>query len=109
MNHVQMETLMKLVQNYAKQEATCQRRQVGCALLDDEGILLSLGYNQPFNTHVNCKINPCEGASLPRGEHTTAQGVCASTIHAEKAAKSGLQKGAKPTPTVKSLMKQKGM
>lgn len=97
MNRVQIQTMMKLVSAYAEKHATCQRRQVGCALVDKKGKLLSMGYNQPFDAYVNCKEKPCAGALLPRGEHTTAQGVCASTVHAEKAAMIGLEKTAKPT------------
>lgn len=41
--------------------ATCGRRQVGCALFDRDGHLLSTGYNGPASGQRHCTDEPCPG------------------------------------------------
>ena len=60
--------------------STCSRRQVGCLLLDSDGVGLSWGYNGVPRNFPHCTDVPCEGASLPSG---TGLGKCAA-IHAEQ-------------------------
>lgn len=58
---------------------TCGRRQVGCALFDATGHLLSTGYNGPASGVPNCTDSPCPGRDLPSG---TGLSAC-EAIHAE--------------------------
>lgn len=63
------------------QRGTCARRQVGCVLLDEKGIVLATGYNgvRPGAPHCNEGF-PCPGALVPSG---TGLDLCRSA-HAEQ-------------------------
>lgn len=62
----------------AATRTTCQRRGVGCVLLDHEGSILSIGYNGMARGQPHCNEGHlCQGADLPPGQdHCEA-------IHAE--------------------------
>lgn len=59
---------------------TCARRAAGCVILDEEGKLLSSGYNGPATGRPNCTDKPCAGAGCPSG---TGLELC-EAIHAEQ-------------------------
>lgn len=59
---------------------TCVRRQVGCQLLDAQGIPIGSGYNGPGPGQQHCIEKPCPGALAPSG---TALEAC-EAIHAEQ-------------------------
>jgi len=67
------EDAMRLAESAAK-FGTCDRRQIGCAMLDCLGEALSTGYNGPA-----CGDCLCPGASVPAG---TGNAECYG-IHAE--------------------------
>lgn len=63
--------------------ATCHRRQVGCVLLDDQGIILSTGYNGVASGLPHCRFSEehrCKGALASSGENLDLCGA----IHAEQ-------------------------
>lgn len=93
MNIDQMKLLIGITAGYANSKSTCPRRQIGCMLLDEQDQVISIGHNHSSNRGSNCRINPCVGAGLPRGENTTAQGKCESDLHAETVAILGLTLG----------------
>lgn len=65
---------------------TCGRRQVGCILVDDQGVVLSTGYNGPARGEPHCRDTgggldrACAGRHLPSG---TGLERC-EAIHAEQ-------------------------
>lgn len=67
----------------AAQRGTCARRQVGCVLADEDGRVLTIGYNGVPPGLRHCTETPCAGARLPRGMKTVDQ--CGAT-HAEQSA-----------------------
>jgi len=42
--------------------ATCPRRQVGCVLVSEDGIVLATGYNGTPRGFPHCIDKPCDGA-----------------------------------------------
>lgn len=60
--------------------ATCARRQVGCVLVNEEGHVLSTGFNGVHRGAIHCIDTPCAGAHLPSGQGLS---VC-EAIHAEQ-------------------------
>lgn len=76
--------IMRFVTTAGEKFSTCARRQIGCILIDNTNSIIACGHNHSSEKNtVNCRLEPCPGASLPRGEHTTAQGICKADIHAE--------------------------
>lgn len=60
---------------------TCARRQVGCILADQDGFILSMGYNGPAAGRPHCSEGfPCPGAKAPSGENLDA----CQALHAEQ-------------------------
>lgn len=47
---------------------TCARRKVGCVLLDENGFILSTGYNGVATGLIHCTDSPCPGAGYASGE-----------------------------------------
>jgi dCMP deaminase len=60
--------------------ASCRRRQVGCVLVNENGHVLSTGYNGPARGVPNCTEHPCPGATYSSGEGLD---LC-EAIHAEQ-------------------------
>lgn len=60
--------------------ATCARRQVGCVLTDNDGHVLSTGYNGVPAGMPHCIDSPCAGANKPSG---TGLELC-QAVHAEQ-------------------------
>jgi dCMP deaminase len=60
--------------------STCIRRQVGCVLTDEKGIILSTGYNGVSQDQPHCLDIPCGGASAGHGEGLE---LC-EAVHAEQ-------------------------
>ena len=60
--------------------STCQRRQVGCVLVDFHGRIVGAGYNGVAADMPHCIDKPCAAASLPPG---TGLELC-EAIHAEQ-------------------------
>ena len=100
MNIQQAKIIMGLAAEYADSKSTCIRRQIGCILLNENGQVVSVGHNHSSERGENCRTNPCKGADLPRGEHTTAQGVCEADLHAEIVALLGLPIGMKASTAI---------
>lgn len=61
-------------------KATCARRQVGCILVDIDGIILSTGYNGVPKGMVHCTDRHCPGMHRPSG---TGLDAC-EAVHAEQ-------------------------
>ena len=59
--------------------STCQRRKVGCILVDRRDRIIGLGYNGVPAGEVHCIDTPCPGVLKPSG---TALELC-EAIHAE--------------------------
>lgn len=60
---------------------TCVRRQVGCVLTDEDGFILSTGYNGVASGRIHCAGGePCKGVGAPSGQNLDQ---CQS-IHAEQ-------------------------
>lgn len=65
-----------------QKRATCIRREVGCVLTDEDGYILSTGYNAVPSGVPHCTDEPCEGAI-----HKSGCGLSAcKAIHAEDVA-----------------------
>jgi dCMP deaminase len=56
----------------------CQKRRVGCVLLDHERRIVATGYNGPARGIPNCVDRPCMGAGTRSGS-----GMCIA-VHAEQ-------------------------
>lgn len=69
---------LRLAETWALR-GTCARRQVGCVLMDVDGIELSSGYNGPASGQQHCVDHPCAGATCKPGEGLE---LC-EAIHAE--------------------------
>jgi dCMP deaminase len=53
------ETMLELAHVWAKR-GTCAKRQVGCVAIDENGHVLSSGYNGQPRRHTHCTLeNPC--------------------------------------------------
>lgn len=63
----------------ASKRGTCGRRQVGCALFDERGHLLSTGYNGPPSGVDHCITKACSGRHAAPG---TGLELC-EAVHAE--------------------------
>jgi dCMP deaminase len=63
----------------ASLRSTCRRRSVGCVFADEDGKILSTGYNGVGKHEAHCIDEPCIGANLPPG---SGLDKCAAT-HAE--------------------------
>lgn len=48
--------------------ATCPRRQVGAIIFDEDGQILSTGYNGPSRGVPHCLTDPCGGQGAASGE-----------------------------------------
>ena len=59
--------------------ATCQRRKVGCVLVDSKNHIVSVGYNGVPSGFDHCLEIPCRGALSPSG---TDLDLCMA-VHAE--------------------------
>ena len=59
--------------------STCQRRSVGCVILDENNHVMATGYNGTPRGMSHCLDHPCPGVGLPSGEGLD---VCQAT-HAE--------------------------
>lgn len=57
----------------------CVRRKVGCVISDEQGRILSTGFNGVAPGHIPCIDKPCEGASCLSG---TGLDLCRAS-HAE--------------------------
>lgn len=73
------ETYMAVAEVMAKR-ATCARRSVGAAITDQNGYILSTGYNGQPSGFEHCIDKNCEGANCPSG---TGLDLCDS-LHAEQ-------------------------
>lgn len=62
------------------ERSTCARRKVGCILTDQQGRVLSTGYNGVAKGYAHCIDKPCFGADSPSGENLE---MC-EAIHAEQ-------------------------
>ena len=60
--------------------STCVRRQVGCVLVDQRGLILSTGYNGVAAGLPHCIDEPCSGAGFASG---VGLDMC-EAIHAEQ-------------------------
>lgn len=60
--------------------STCVRRQVGCVLVSDTGLVLSTGYNGNAAGLPHCIDEPCAGSGMQSG---TGLDIC-EAIHAEQ-------------------------
>jgi dCMP deaminase len=67
------------IANTVAQRGTCERRKVGCVLVDSDNHIVATGYNGVAKNFTHCIDNPCEGASYPSGEGLE---LC-EAIHAE--------------------------
>ena len=63
------ETMMAIAQVLSRR-ATCVKRQVGCVLTNDNGHILSTGYNGVPAGFPHCTDVPCPGASDNAGSDT---------------------------------------
>jgi dCMP deaminase len=71
---------LRMAHNIATR-GTCARRQVGCILVDEDGFVLSMGYNGVAAGRPHCSEgNPCPGAFAPSGELLDA----CQALHAEQ-------------------------
>lgn len=53
------ETMLELAFVWSKR-ATCAKRQVGCVIIDENGHVISSGYNGQPRGHTHCTLdNPC--------------------------------------------------
>jgi len=68
--------------------ATCTRRAVGCVITDNNGYVLSTGYNGVPRGFEHCTVNPCPGANSPSGTNLDA----CQALHAEANAIARLEK-----------------
>lgn len=69
------------VAHVTSKRATCARRKVGCVLADEQGRILSTGYNGPPRGFPHCtQENPCSGANAPSGQNLD---LC-EAVHAEQ-------------------------
>jgi len=59
--------------------STCQRRAVGCVIVDTKGRIMSTGYNGVPRGHEHCLDEPCLAVGMPSGEGLD---LCRA-IHAE--------------------------
>lgn len=69
-----------LVANTIAARGTCKRRRVGCVLTDDQGYVLSTGFNGVGPDQPHCIDQPCAGSVYPTGQ---GLGEC-EAIHAEQ-------------------------
>lgn len=61
--------------------STCSRRSVGCVIVDEDGHVLSMGYNGVASGQPHCKGGvPCPGASSKSGQNLDS----CQAIHAEQ-------------------------
>ena len=58
---------LELAELVAKR-ATCQRRAVGCVLVDSKNHIVATGYNGVPTDFMHCTDEPCGGAGLPSGQ-----------------------------------------
>ena len=72
------ETMMAIAQVLSRR-ATCVKRQVGCVLTNDNGHILSTGYNGVPAGFPHCTDVPCPGASDNAGSDT-CMGVHAANM-----------------------------
>ncbi len=93
---VNVEAFMLKARNHAEVASKCRRRKVCCYILDEAGSVLSIGHNGNPDFAVDCLNMPCIGSFLPRGEHTTAKGLCHAYVHAEEFAITNLPEAATP-------------
>ena len=59
---------------------TCARRGTGCVLVDENGIILSTGYNGVGRGQKNCRIENCPGATAASGTNLSS----CEAIHSEE-------------------------
>lgn len=59
---------------------TCPRRAVGCVLVDEDGFILSTGYNGVAADRPHCISEPCPGANESSGQGLDS----CEAIHAEQ-------------------------
>ncbi len=65
---------------HAASRASCPRRRVGCVLVDENGYVVSTGYNGPPKGIPNCTDHPCPGVGCKSGEGLN---LCIA-LHAEE-------------------------
>tara|TARA_Y100000310_G_scaffold6620_1_gene7429 strand:+ start:29 stop:478 length:450 start_codon:yes stop_codon:yes gene_type:complete len=58
---------LELAELVAKR-ATCQRRAVGCVLVDSQNHIVATGYNGVPINFLHCTDEPCAGVDYPSGE-----------------------------------------
>lgn len=70
--------------------ATCPRRSVGAIIVDENGVLVSMGYNGPPSGVAHCTELPCAGAIDQSGDNNRCIATHAETNAVLRAAASRL-------------------
>lgn len=63
----------------AATRSTCVRRAVGAVITDEEGHILSTGYNGVARKRPHCTDQPCPGASDASGDNSRCEAIHAET------------------------------
>lgn len=61
--------------NLVAARSTCPRRQVGAIIVDEQGHVLSTGYNGPPRNRPHCIDTPCPGRHDERGNSDRCEAV----------------------------------
>lgn len=80
MDRLSKEEYFLRVADLIKERGTCQRRKVGCVLVDQYSHIIGTGYNGSAKGTQHCIDIPCEGAKYPSGQGLDK----CEAIHAEQ-------------------------
>lgn len=66
-NRIDFDSYCLELAELVSKRATCQRRAVGCVLVDSQNHIVATGYNGVPSEFLHCTDSPCEGAKYPSG------------------------------------------
>ena len=78
-SHVSLDTYFIEMLRLVAARSTCVRRQVGCIITDEKGVVLAMGYNGVPRGLAHCVDTPCAGSYDAPGDTSNCEAV-----HAEQ-------------------------